>query len=200
MLAPQRSHSGVEETRARILAATREIFERNGTRGTTTREVAERAGVNEATLFRHFGSKAALIGAMREDSCGLEAFRNFLTGLDGADIAADIKTLTAHSVRIMADQRALMCIALAEDAIEVGPPDFDAPEWRGPRRVLDLISEYFATRVAEGRMAGEPSLLARLFMGIMFQLVVARKLWGDDPTDQKTIDAIVDVFLNGVQR
>jgi len=200
MLAPQRSHSGVEETRARILAATREIFERNGTRGTTTREVAERAGVNEATLFRHFGSKAALIGAMREDSCGLEAFRNFLTGLDGADIAADIKTLVAHSVRIMAGQRALMCIALAEDAIEVGPPDFDAPEWRGPRRVLDLISEYFATRVAEGRMAGEPSLLARLFMGIMFQLVVARKLWGDDPTDQKTIDAIVDVFLNGVQR
>ena len=200
MLAPQRSHSGVEETRARILAATREIFERNGTRGTTTREVAERAGVNEATLFRHFGSKAALIGAMREDSCGLEAFRNFLTGLDGADIAADIKTLTAHSVRIMADQRALMCIALAEDAIEVGPPDFDAPEWRGPRRVLDLISEYFATRVAEGRMAGEPSLLARLFMGIMFQLVVARKLWGDDPLDQGTIDAIVGVFLNGVQR
>ena len=69
MLAPQRTHAGVEETRARILAATREIFERNGTRGTTTREVAERAGVNEATLFRHFGSKAALIGAMREDSC-----------------------------------------------------------------------------------------------------------------------------------
>ena len=78
MLAPQRSHAGVEETRARILGAAREIFERNGTRGTTTREVAERAGVNEATLFRHFGSKAALIGAMREDSCGIEAFRNLL--------------------------------------------------------------------------------------------------------------------------
>ncbi|MEO7039366.1 MAG: helix-turn-helix domain-containing protein, partial [Candidatus Elarobacter sp.] len=52
-----RSHAGVEDTRTRILAAARELFERNGTRGTTTREVAERAGVNEATLFRHFGSK-----------------------------------------------------------------------------------------------------------------------------------------------
>src|SRR5665213_4336942 len=87
MLAPQRAHAGVEETRARILAATREIFERNGTRGTTTREVAERAGVNEATLFRHFGSKAALIGAMREDSCGIESIRNVLTGLDGTDLS-----------------------------------------------------------------------------------------------------------------
>lgn len=198
MLAPQRSHAGVEETRARILAATREIFERNGTRGTTTREVAERAGVNEATLFRHFGSKAALIGAMREDSCGLEAFKNFLTGLDGVDLSADIHTMATQCVRVMSGQRALMCIALAEDAIEVGPPNFDAPEWRGPRQVLDLIAEYFAARAAENHIVGEPTFLARLFMGTMFQLVVARKLWGDDPLDQETIDAIVDVFLNGV--
>lgn len=200
MLAPQRSHAGVEETRARILAATREIFERNGTRGTTTREVAERAGVNEATLFRHFGSKAALIGAMREDSCGVEAFRNLLTGLDGTDIAADVTTLAYHGARQMAEQRALMCIALAEDAIEGGPPDFDAPEWRGPRGVLELLTEYFAARAAENRIAGEPSLLARILMGMMFQLVVARKLWGNDPLDHGTVDAIVNVFLNGVLR
>jgi TetR/AcrR family transcriptional repressor of mexJK operon len=200
MLAPQRSHAGVEETRARILAATREIFERNGTRGTTTREVAERAGVNEATLFRHFGSKAALIGAMREDSCGLEAFKNFLTGLDGVDLPTDITTLATQSVRMMTGQRALMCIALAEDAIEVGPADFDAPEWRGPRQVLDLLAEYFAARAAENRIVGDPMFLARIFMGTMFQLVVARKLWGEDPLDQGTIDAIVGVFLNGVLR
>jgi AcrR family transcriptional regulator len=198
MLAPQRSHAGVEETRARILAATREIFERNGTRGTTTREVAERAGVNEATLFRHFGSKAALIGAMREDSCGIEEIRNLLGELDGVDITADIKTLAYNAVRSMAAQRALMCIALAEDAIEAGPPDFDAPEWRGPRRVLELFAEYFAARIAEHRLAGNPALMARIFMGMMFQLVVARKLWGNDPMDHSTIDAIVDVFLNGV--
>jgi AcrR family transcriptional regulator len=199
MLAPQRTHAGVEETRARILAATREIFERNGTRGTTTREVAERAGVNEATLFRHFGSKAALIGAMREDSCGIAAIRNLLTGLDGSDIGADIKTLANHSVRVMNGQRALMCIALAEDALEADRQDLDAPEWRGPRQVLELLAEYFAARVAEHRITGDPLLLARIFMGMMFQLVVARKLWGYNPVEPKTVDAIVDVFLNGVK-
>jgi AcrR family transcriptional regulator len=198
MLAPQRTHAGVEETRARILAATREIFERNGTRGTTTREVAERAGVNEATLFRHFGSKAALIGAMREDACGIEAIRNLLGGLDGTDIAADIKALAYHAVEVMTGQRALMCIALAEDAHEQGPPDFEAPEWRGPRQVLELLTEYFAERIAEHRITGQPPLMSRIFMGMMFQLVIARKLWGNDPMDHGTIDAIVDVFLNGV--
>jgi len=200
MLAPQRTHAGVEETRARILAATREIFERNGTRGTTTREVAERAGVNEATLFRHFGSKAALIGAMREEACGIEAIRSLVTGLDGLDMASGLKTLAYHSVRVMAGQRALMCIAMAEDALEGGPLDLDAPEWRGPRQVLELLTEYFAARVAEGRISGDPALSARIFMGMTFQLVVARKLWGNDPMDHGTIDAIVDVFLNGVLR
>ncbi len=93
-----------------------------------------------------------------------------------------------------------MCIALAEDALEHGPADFEAPEWRGPRQVIGLLTDYFAERVREGRLDGEPSFLARFYMGMMFQLVVARKLWGNDPIDNGTIDAIVDVFLNGVQR
>jgi AcrR family transcriptional regulator len=197
MLAPQRTTTGVEETRARILAATREIFERNGTRGTTTREVAERAGVNEATLFRHFGSKAALIGAMREDSCGVAAIRDLLAHLDATDIASDIRTLARQAVNQMISQRALMCISLAEDALEAGAPNLDAPDWRGPRGILDLLTEYFAARIAENRVNGDPAVLARILVGMMFQLVVARTLWGIQPLDP-SIDANVDVFLNGV--
>ncbi len=53
----------VDSTEARILAAARAVFEEEGFRGATTRKIAERAGVNEVTLFRHFASKEALIGA-----------------------------------------------------------------------------------------------------------------------------------------
>ncbi len=198
MLAPQRN-TGVEETRARILNATRQIFERNGTRGTTTREVAERAGVNEATLFRHFGSKAALLVAMREEFCDVRAFRTLLTGMTGADIRADLTALAQHSVERMLDQRALMCISLAEDVVGViGRPD--TPEWRGPREMLNLLTEYLAARIAEGRMAGDAAFLSRTLMGMMFQLVVARTLWHDHPIDNATIDQLIDVFLNGVLR
>ncbi|MBV8642824.1 MAG: helix-turn-helix transcriptional regulator, partial [Candidatus Eremiobacteraeota bacterium] len=89
----QRNHTGVEETRAKIISAARELFERNGTRGTTTREVAERAGVNEATLFRHFGSKRALLDAMREQACGVEEFRSILASLPGEELATDLRLL-----------------------------------------------------------------------------------------------------------
>lgn len=47
--------------RQRIIEATARIYASSGFRGTTTRRIAEEAGVNEVTLFRLFGSKAALI-------------------------------------------------------------------------------------------------------------------------------------------
>ena len=136
---------------------------------------------------------------MREEACGFAEFRNLLTALDGSDIASDVRMMARLSVRRMELQRALMCIAVAEEAVG-GTADFDAPEWRGPRNVLALLTDYFAARAAEGRISGDPSLLARILMGMMFQLVVARKLWGNDPVDPTVVDAIVDVFLNGVQR
>lgn len=46
--------------RGLLLDAARNLFARQDYRGTTTREIAQAAGVTEHLLFRHFGSKAAL--------------------------------------------------------------------------------------------------------------------------------------------
>lgn len=48
------------EPRRLLLDAARELFARKDYRSTTTREIAEAAGVSEYLLFRHFGSKAGL--------------------------------------------------------------------------------------------------------------------------------------------
>lgn len=47
----------------RILAAAARVYAETGFRGTTTRRVAIEAGVNEITLFRHFGNKETLLKA-----------------------------------------------------------------------------------------------------------------------------------------
>ena len=52
------------EIRDRILDAATHVYAQHGFRGATTRLIAIEAGVNEVTLFRTFGSKAALFEAL----------------------------------------------------------------------------------------------------------------------------------------
>ena len=62
------------ETQALILDAARELFEEHGWDGTTTREVAARAGVGLGTIFSHFPDKGALlIAALLEDLAQIDA-------------------------------------------------------------------------------------------------------------------------------
>ena len=44
-------------TEVRIIEAAVQLFAQQGFKGTSTREIAELAKVNEATLFRHFAKK-----------------------------------------------------------------------------------------------------------------------------------------------
>jgi AcrR family transcriptional regulator len=50
-----------QDTRSKILSTARNLFARRGYDGTTTRELAENAGIAEGTLFRHFSNKKAIL-------------------------------------------------------------------------------------------------------------------------------------------
>src|SRR5215471_18182421 len=58
-----------EERRAAIIQAVRRLFADKGFHGTTTRELAEAAGVSEALLFKHFPNKEELYSAMLLAAC-----------------------------------------------------------------------------------------------------------------------------------
>src|SRR5215210_3251356 len=55
------------DIRDRILDAAKKIYAQHGFRGATTRLIAIEADVNEVTLFRTFGSKAALFEALMQE-------------------------------------------------------------------------------------------------------------------------------------
>src|SRR3982751_6379649 len=62
-----------EERRQAIIRAVRRVFAEKGFHGTTTRELAEAAGVSEALLFKHFPNKEALYSAMQLSWCSARA-------------------------------------------------------------------------------------------------------------------------------
>ncbi|CAN5320316.1 hypothetical protein BH23GEM2_BH23GEM2_01470 [soil metagenome] len=59
------------DTKQRILEAALVVYGQKGFRGATTRRIADLAGVNEVTIFRHFGSKQELFAeALRDQASG----------------------------------------------------------------------------------------------------------------------------------
>jgi AcrR family transcriptional regulator len=68
-----------EERRAAIVNAVLPVFARKGFANTTTKELAEAAGVSEALLYKHFPSKESLYSEIQNLGCagrdaGLEKF------------------------------------------------------------------------------------------------------------------------------
>jgi AcrR family transcriptional regulator len=186
-----------EETRNRILVATREIFAKKGRRGTTTREIAELAGVNEATLFRHFGSKDAIIDAVAERYCAAGQLQELAASLSG-DLDADLQRLAYALVDRMEQVRDLIVMSLVEEETDTA---VGSAAWRAPAAIRQIVIDYMAKRVEIGDLEGDPLLLARFFMGMIFANVIGRKKFPEmQYSTQQIIDFQINVFLNGARK
>ncbi|MDQ6932118.1 MAG: TetR/AcrR family transcriptional regulator [Candidatus Eremiobacteraeota bacterium] len=195
MISEALGRSSPDDTRTRILAATREIFSLKGSRGATTREIADRAGVNEATLFRHFGNKHALLEAMVSHYCGASAFKEFMSTLSG-DLEEDLYTLALRVLDGIERNADIIKISMAEEGTNPGVQDV---AWRGPREIHKAVIAYFAEHVRSGELRGDPQMHGRLFMGMMFSRVMGRKILQNEKSNQEVAQYCVDVFLNGVR-
>jgi len=143
--------------RERILAAASDLFYRNGIRAVGVEAIAEAAGTNKMTLYRHFDSKDELVAEyLRCLATEAGRFWDDLAAAHPRDARAQLRgwlaAMEAHVVD--ADQRGC---ALANAAIEL--PDKDHPA----RRVIEEFKAAQRDRLialcgATG--ADEPELLA----------------------------------------
>jgi AcrR family transcriptional regulator len=112
-----------QERRAAIIQAVRRVFAEKGFHGTTTRALAEAAGVSEALLFKHFPTKEALYSAMQLSCCDQDNGRiERLKSLEpsASTLVLMVHFLVAHFVAAcpndeQAVQNRLMLRSFAED-------------------------------------------------------------------------------------
>jgi AcrR family transcriptional regulator len=188
-----------EETRERIILAAREVIKRKGKRGATTREIADVAGVNEATLFRHFGNKEALIVAVAKHSCPDMVLRESISALPGpveSDLYAIATEMTAHMESMLDMIRWSLVETDYENSV------FALETWRPQTAIRAVVGDYMAAQMKAGRLTGNPDDLATVFMGMIFARLIAREKFSDSRIFSDTdygLKHIVDVFLNGVR-
>lgn len=135
-----------------------------GFAGTTTRRVAEEAGVNEVTLFRHFGTKERLLEeAVRTH--GAKPQRVALPAAPGNAEAELTAWCQAHLDRLRSAQRLLRrCLGEQERL-----PLLDIPSESGAEQAADDLRGY----VAALRRGGRVDVPAEIEAGAIALLVSA---------------------------
>jgi AcrR family transcriptional regulator len=115
--------------RERILATARELFYRHGIRGVGVEAVAEAAGTNKMTLYRHFPSKDELVAeCMRQFASEVDAGWERLASTHPDDPRAQLHAWLAEAGARIADPADRGC-ALANAAVEL-------PEKHHPARCV----------------------------------------------------------------
>ena len=93
-----------KKARQRILDAAAESFQSLGYARTTTQGIADKAGVAEVTLFRHFGDKQKLFHAVFQQIGGGVNF-GMLEAQLIYDFAADLHLISEHALRFFLEQQ-----------------------------------------------------------------------------------------------
>ena len=159
------------DIRDRILDAAKKIYAQHGFRGATTRLIAIEAGVNEVTLFRTFGSKAALFEALMQAHTTSTAITEL--PLDPADPEREMTEWCAMMLNHMRENSALIRTSFGE--IEERPEAaFSMCE--GPNCAGSILRDYVARLQSAGFAPADgdvPAAVAML-MSAMFGDAISR--------------------------
>jgi AcrR family transcriptional regulator len=165
------------DTADKILAAAAELFGERGYKATTTRAIAERAGVNEVTVFRRFTNKQGVLAALGE------AWKTRMAGfaVDTLPDPADTRATLEHLARLEVSQAAqvgAVMMRLAMDAA-VSP---EIAEWLGAGSGDNFagLASYLAERQAAGDLRADldASVIAEAFFALTSGLVLSRQVTG----------------------
>jgi AcrR family transcriptional regulator len=164
------------DARERILAAAVELIGRDGLRGMSMDELATRAAVSRATVYRLFPGKEALFDALLVEYSPFAELEEVLERL-GSRPPDEVLPALAQAVATVAGPRIGIIRSLF---FEVSSQTPDALTGADPRlrQALNTVGRYLVDQMAAGTLRPmHPLLAAQAFMGpIVFHLVTRSEI------------------------
>lgn len=190
-----------DETRERLLQATLELISARGYQGATTREIAERAGVSELTLFRKFGRKESLFEEMLKAHTFLPRLKDLIPRVEQLPPEEGLLTIGVRFLETLDERRDLARIIMSE--MNTFPERLRHIYARFVDDMAATMEGYLATLAARGHL--RPVNLhsaAALFMRVLFISFMNRQVLRDLPMSraerETLVSETVDIFLNGI--
>jgi AcrR family transcriptional regulator len=156
-------------TKDRILAAAKNVLDREGLPGITIRKVAAQAGVSPMAMYRHFQDKGALLNAMMGE--GLAAWEKIARSLKAQDPMRWLEQLLDALLEFAVTQPHLFDAAFFLPASKARqyPDDFVAG--RSPVAAMAMVRIDQAK--AEGQLGEKAALEVTLALSAMAQGLIS---------------------------
>jgi AcrR family transcriptional regulator len=195
-----------DKRRMQILQSAVRLFSKKGFRGTTTKEIAQAAGISEAMVFRHFATKQELYTAILDyKAC---------TGTAYSPCEVVAKAVAEKDDRAVFEQLACYVLNLHEDDPEfhrllmhaaLEAHELAAMFWeRNVRPVYEFLGTYIRGRQGDGAIVEiDPKVVVRAFVGMVIHHSLNNTLWDQKRTLLKISNAeaarqFTSILLSGV--
>ena len=181
-----------------------ELFAKKGFRGTTTRDLATQADVNEAIIFRYFKTKEELYTAIIEHKVGENrdaAVEDLMRMADTSDDERFFQAVGRAFLEKHETDTTFMRLLLfsALEGHQLSDMFVSSMAARQP------ITEYIQRRTKEGAFRElDPQLAARAMIGMFASFILWQEIFGlkqKQPRDrEETVRTFVSIFLDGITK
>lgn len=180
-------------TRARVIAATEQILEKDGYARLTMERVAAESGVAKTTLYRRWPTKAALCMELYLEIAGRE-----LQVPDTGDLASDLKQIANAVIRLQTRTAAgAAFLGLIAEA-QINPESRGAFLAEFAERRREVTREVLQRAVRRGKLPRATDI--DLVIDALGGAVTFRLLQSHAPLTKKFTEALVALVLHGCLR
>ncbi len=192
---------------AEILDAAVRVFSKKGYDGSRTKEIAKEAGISEATLFKHFPTKRALLSAVMRPFIEtvmkpimMASVRQLIAGSKGASLQTVLMEIMHDRVTLVR-KRAPLIITMLTEAIR-HPDLFVVVREQVVPEITEMLDLIFEPARRNGEIRDlDAKLLGRTLMSLVIGYLVMGDLFPDHfrrGNDDEEIHDMLDVFLHGI--
>jgi TetR/AcrR family transcriptional regulator len=200
---PKHERLSAEERKQQLIEVAIDLFSKKGFGGTTTKEIAAAAGVNEAIIFRHFATKQQLYSAILDYRIGQprtqEGFAELCTLMEGQDDEAVFGWLVRKVMEVYREdprfERLMLFAALEGHEIAVMHLNMVTP-------FIDALRKYFVRRQQEGGLVdGDPMTMITAVVGMAKQFAMGKYLFPHakgKENDESAAAVLTGIALDGM--
>jgi AcrR family transcriptional regulator len=193
-----------DDTRQRILEAAARVFAQEGYARATTRALAAAAGVNEVTLFRHFGSKKNLFAAIIDEFAAPAMTRAWeargaMEAQWSGDYRQDLLLMGRQVMQVLLERKEALRLMLCESTHF---PEVREAMAQNPQHLRQMLARYLQQQMDRGQVRPQHAeALAQAFWGMFFAYSIQIGFFGEplqpEISTEELVVQFVDLFVQG---